>query len=178
MQAKIPLRVDPNFSVYDTFMKIRPLNIFSEHPKMLHKWCSIIEDKIIQESFNIKVFAGFQQLEYFLPIVERYKKIAEVAQNVYIFGKPYADMPTIDKLHYVHLKPEDQLSKEWFLVIKHESYTRSLASLNMSEDDTPRSHRIFKGVLTSDSAIIDVAYQQLLQQVSTHNQQILSNAST
>lgn len=166
MQDKIPLQVDPNFSVYEIFMKDRPLNIFSEQPKLLAQWCAVIEDMIIQESFNITIFAGFQNLQYFLPVVERYRRMAEVAKNVYIFGKSHPDMPNIDKLHYVCLNPEDQLCKEWFLVIQHDTYTRSLAALDISEDDTPRSQHIFKGVLTNDSEIIASAYQQLMKQIS------------
>ncbi len=178
MQNRIQFWVDPKFSVYEIFMKNRPLNIFSEQPKLLAQWCAVIEDMIIQESFNVTVFAGFQQLEYFLPVVERYKKIAEVAKNIYIFGKSHPDMPNIDKLHYVHLHPDDQLCKEWFLVIQHDTYTRSLAALDMSEVDTPNSKRVFKGILTNDSEVIAPAHQQLMQQVSKIDQQIIPDKST
>ncbi len=153
--------VEQNFSVYHQFIATRPVNIFSERRRMLARWCTSIERTVQVERFQTSVFAGFQQLSFFLPVAERYMAIAQRGNNVYVFGTPHDDLPQVDNLHFVHLKPDDQLVNEWFLVAHHSLYSRALIALETSTPGTPHKDRTFTGALTNDARMIAPVFYSL-----------------
>lgn len=161
------IQIDKDFSVYDAFSHDRVLNIFSDRRQMLGRWCASIENAVTHDAIHTTVFAGFQQLEYMLPVMERYERMAKNSNKIYIFGQPYEDMPSIENITYVHLQPDHQLCKEWFLVVHHPLYSRALIALETSPPNTPHKDRMFKGLLTNDVSMIEPIHQKLYEQVNS-----------
>ena len=158
--------INQNFSVYQHILPDTSRNIFSNNGQMLAHWCASIEKEIINQSIPLTLFVGFQKLDHFVPMMERYKSIAQVANHVYVFGEPSEKVKAIPNITYVHLAHHAQLRNEWFLVAYHKDYARALIALETTPSQKPHHERTFKGVLTSDAEMILPIYQQLTERVS------------
>lgn len=158
----------PQFSVYNLFVEQgRALDIFSEQRRMLALWCANIERTIIrQELKSGHVFASFQQLDFFLPVLERYRKMTEFIDNIWVFGIPSKDQnfPQLDGVNYIYLEEEDVLTQEWFLIVNHPTYSRSLSALETTSPGTPHKDRTYKGILSSEPTVITPVYEKLMDE--------------
>lgn len=156
------------FSVHKLFVEQgRTLNIFSEQRRMLALWCANIERTIIaQQLTSAHVFAGFQQLEFFLPVMGRYKEMTNFVENIWIFGtdSQRQNLPLIDGIRYVRLDDHDALTQEWFLIVNHPTYSRSLSALETTLPGTPHKDRTYKGVLSTDPKIIVPVHNKLVSE--------------
>ncbi len=158
----------PQFSVYNMFLNQgHVLDIFSEKRRMLALWCANIEKTIVQEQLKTThVFACFQQLEFFLPVLDRYTKLDQYVENIWVFGTPSQtkEMPQIDHVTYVELDEADVLTQEWFLVVNHPQYSRALSALETTTSGTPHKDRTYKGILSSDPNVISPVYEKLVEE--------------
>ncbi len=159
-------KISRRFSVYREVSRATTVNIFTDKRNMLAAWCANIEKTVLAAEFTTTLFASFQQLEFFLPVADRYLALAEKGNTLYVFGEPYADLPQAKNLHYVHLHPYDALRKEWFLVAKHDTYTRALISVEISNPGTPHKDRTFTGALTENPGVVSAAHQLLTETVA------------
>ncbi len=76
-----------------------------------------LEDLVLSKRLPALVFTGFQESAYWRQETERYRALADVAQQVCIFaGKPLPPESSANTLH-VALSGDDPLRQEWFLVI-------------------------------------------------------------
>lgn len=101
-------------------------------------------------------FSGFQRMSKFTPQIERYRKLAALAESVYVFGIPDISLPEIPNVMYIPLKPTDQLAREWFLVSYGPDYFSALATEEITEIDDPDDARVFRGIWTFDSVIVRI----------------------
>lgn len=161
----VAIQLDQNFSVYQYIEHAGIQNIFSDNRKLLAHWCQSIESTIIEQSLPLTLFACFQELDYFVPVMERYKLIAKFARHVFIFGVPSGSVCTIPNITYVPLSSVDQLRNEWFLIAHHGDYSRALIALEKTPLNTPHHERRFDGVLTSDTNVIAPIFKALEQQM-------------
>ncbi len=161
----------PQLSVYNQFITGgHQLDIFSEKRRMLAMWCANIEKTVVnQEIGAMNVFAGFQHLEFFLPVLDRYKAMTSYVENIWIFGTApkQQTLPDIKGINYVYLEDEDVLVQEWFLLVHHPLYSRSLSALETTEPGTPHSKRTYKGILSSDPKVIEPVFNNMLDKITT-----------
>lgn len=150
--------IDPQLSLYSLINRgtISPQNIFAERRNVLARWCRTIEMRINEERLNTNVYANFQQLEYFGPVFPRYQKMAQVTKNIFIFGEPNATYEPVDNIHYVALSQNDQLVREWFLLVNHERYAEAVVAQEVTPPGTPHKDRMFKGIMTTNRDIIEI----------------------
>ncbi len=158
-----------HYSIYRQFPNVAYMNIFTEQRHLLARWCADMEKDLLAQPFSTTVFAAFQQLEYFLPVADRYLQLAEKGNTLYVFGEPYPTLPQHENLHYVFLMPQHALRKEWFLIIHHADYARALIAQEISPHGTAHRHRTFKGALTSDVDMVSAAHDNLLHAVNHGN---------
>jgi DICT domain-containing protein len=156
----------PQFSVYNQFMDhSNDIDIFSEKRRMLALWCANIERTIVSQRIAAShVFACFQQLDYFLPVIDRYRDMTQYVEHIWVFGTPSqkAKLPNIKGIHYIELDQSDILTQEWFLLVNHPIYSRSLSAIETTPPNTPHSKRSFKGILSSNPAMIEPVYNATL----------------
>jgi len=158
----------PQFSVYNLFVEQgQSLDIFSEQRRMLALWCANIERTIIQQELKTAhVFASFQQLDFFLPVLDRYRQMTAFVDNIWIFGIPSLnrDFPQLDGINYIYLEEADVLTQEWFLVVNHPRYSRSLSALETTSSGTPHKDRTYKGILSSVPGVITPVFDKLMSE--------------
>jgi len=165
----------PAFSVYDLYTKQKEsTEIFYEKRRVFADWCANVERTIVQYELNIDhVFVSFQSFDYFMSVRERYQQMAEYVDNIWIFGTPAetATLPKVKSIHYVHLQAEDNIASEWFLIVNHPTFARSLSAIETPNDDMPKDERYYRAILTDDKERIQPVYDQLLRTYVTASKQ-------
>ena len=63
-----------------------------------------------------RVYAGFQKLSNMEPVVDRYMRIADISERVYVFGEPDWTPPRHPNMAVVKLRAGMPLAREWFVV--------------------------------------------------------------
>jgi hypothetical protein len=156
--------IDPTFSVYHLVERSHEQAML-RHRKTMSLVSYEIENASIVDRASTRVFSGFQRLSKFLPQVERYRKLAEVAESVYVFGIDDIMPPAIPNVTYVPLRREDQLSKEWFLVSYGRDYFSALATEELTSIDDPDDERMFRGLWTFEERLVSILHDWLSRAV-------------
>lgn len=63
-----------------------------------------------------RVYAGFEKLSCMKPVVDRYQRIADVSDSVYIFGEPDWKPPRHPNIRTINLSADSPLAHECFLI--------------------------------------------------------------
>ena len=77
-----------------------------------------------------RVYAGFEKLSILQPVIDRYLRIADVSESVYIFGQPDWQPPKHPNIRIVSLSPSFQLSRELFLIVQSSNLNRALIAFD------------------------------------------------
>jgi len=160
-------REAPALSLYSLVEHASPHNIFTGDRQTLARLSARIEMDVIDKRISAPLFAGFQQLQYFAPVLERYKKVAQTSKDVWVFGMLDASYPEVANIHYIELGACHPLKREWFVVVNDKHYKRALIAEEVTPENTPHANRLFDGVITTDPIIVDLMYQHLLAVVET-----------
>lgn len=163
----MPVNIDPQFSVFRLVERIQQEKVSAvlNHRRTMSLISFQIEDATLVDGARTRVFAGFQRLSRFLPQVERYRKLAQNAQAVYVFGIPDVTPPEIPNVTYIPLSHSDQLANEWFLVSYGREYVSALATEELTTMDDPDSARMFKGIWTFDLRLVAILEEWLTHTV-------------
>ncbi len=153
--------VDPTFSVYRLIERMQQERMILNHRRTMSLISYEIENAARVDGVPIRIFAGFQYLSKFLPQVKRYQQIAAAAESVYVFGVPDVEPPVIANVQYIHLKPSDRLTKEWFLIAHGGDFSSALATEEISQFTDPDDQRQFKGIWTFEVEIVTIMYDWL-----------------
>ncbi|HSH04572.1 MAG TPA: ATP-binding protein [Anaerolineae bacterium] len=145
------IKVPSDFSVYQLAETYHNDEMFYDYRGVLRNISAQIEAAVIENSLKTRVFAGFQKMSFFLPMVNRYKKLAQTAETVWVFGVPDVTPPEIDNVKYVYLDEADKLTSEWFLVVDTPTYFSALSAFDLTGFDVPHKLRQFKGVWTFEA---------------------------
>lgn len=148
--------IDPEFSVYRLVERARQSMPIIQHRRTMSVISHEIEDATLIDYAKTTVFSSFQYMSKFLPQINRYTRLAQVADSVYVFGVPDVELPAIPNITYVPLSEDDQLTKEWFLVSFGERYYSALATEELSKFSDPDPLRQFKGVWTFDYGLVNI----------------------
>ncbi len=139
------INVDPKFSVFHLVERIQSGVNAVNHRRTMNLISYEIENATLIDRESTRIFSGFQRMSKFTPQITRYRKIAERAESVYVFGIPDVTPPEIPNINYVYLKPTDQLAKEWFIVSFGKGYSSVLATEELTQIDDPDTRRRFRG---------------------------------
>jgi DICT domain-containing protein/GAF domain-containing protein len=128
-----------------------------------------MEDLVIDGDDQPLVIANFQQERYYRQETQRYQRIADRTQHVYVLAVPEtAFIQSPVPYATIGLDPTDELAQEWHLVIVSERYCAALicreyaAPVDTSALDTARQ---FRGFWTFDPSTSRQAATQLLQRI-------------
>jgi signal transduction histidine kinase/DICT domain-containing protein len=128
-----------------------------------------MEDLVIDGDDHPLVIANFQQERYYRQETQRYQRIADRTDHVYVLAVPEtAFIQSPVPYATIGLDPMDELAQEWHLVIVSDRYCASLicreyaAPVDTSALDTARQ---FRGFWTFDASTSRQAAAQLLQRI-------------
>jgi len=93
--------------------------------------CLMIEnDILLHTNRGGRVYAGFGKLSQLQPIIDRYLRIADLSEYVYLFGQDDWQPPRHPNVRVIVLRPEFQLSREWFLITASSSLTTAFVAVD------------------------------------------------
>lgn len=102
-----------------------------------------------------RLYAGFQKLSNMEPVVDRYMRIADISERVYVFGEPDWTPPRHPNMAVVKLGEGVPLLREWFVVA--DSPALRVALVGLEEENaaaTPHEERYFRALKTHDPALV------------------------
>jgi DICT domain-containing protein len=103
-----------------------------------------------------RLFAGFQKLSRMEPVVDRYMRIADVSERVYVFGEPDWKPPRHPNMRVIPLAEGITLAREWFVIADSPNMRVALIGVDEGDSDTPvHEERTFRAFKTSDPALVE-----------------------
>lgn len=153
--------IDPNFSVFRLVERKKELTQQISCRKTMSVVSSVIEQTTHIEDIPNVIFAGFQYLSKFRPQLAIYRQMAQSAKHIYVFGVPDDQFEPIDRITFVPIEPDFQLTKEWFVLSHGEEFSTALATEELSQFTDPDAERRFNGVWLIDDSLITIMYDWL-----------------
>jgi DICT domain-containing protein/signal transduction histidine kinase len=137
-----------------------------------------MEDLVIDGKDQPLVIANFQQERFYRQETQRYQRIADRTNHIYVLAVPdtaFNESPS--DYATIGLDPADELAQEWHLVIVGKRYCASLicrehaAPVDTSSLDTARQ---FRGFWTFDPMVSRQAALHLLQRILRYRPDLAS----
>jgi len=76
-----------------------------------------------------RVYAGFEQLSSLQPIIDRYWRIADVSESLYLFGQPDWEPPRHPNVRVISLHPDLRLASERFVIAQSSTFNCAFVAL-------------------------------------------------
>ena len=102
-----------------------------------------------------RVYAGFEKLSRMEYVADRFMRIADLSERVYVFGVPDWKPPRHPNLRVVALQPAMELAREWLVIAHSQTYQAALVAVDEDGFDTPvLDERYFRSFKSTDPAIV------------------------
>jgi DICT domain-containing protein len=93
--------------------------------------CLMIENAILlRTNRSGRVYAGVEKFSSLQPIIDRYMRIADVSETVYLFGQDDWKPPRHPNIRLITLKPDFRLAREWFVITHSKSLSCALVAFD------------------------------------------------
>jgi DICT domain-containing protein len=102
-----------------------------------------------------RVYAGFEGLSNMEPVVDRYMRIADISERVYVFGEADWKPPRHPNMRVISLGDSARLAREWFVIADSPALRVALVGLDEEGFDRPDlEERPFRALKTHDPALV------------------------
>jgi DICT domain-containing protein len=102
-----------------------------------------------------RIYAGFQKLSRMEGIVDRYMRLADISERVYVFGESDWRPPRHPNMRVVELDGGDRLAREWFIVADSPALRVALVGFDEEGFSVPvLEERTFDAFKTHDPALV------------------------
>jgi hypothetical protein len=118
--------------------------------------CLLIDNAILLRTNRTgRVYAGFEQLSALQPIIDRYLRIADLSECVYLFGEPDWMPPKHPNIRVIELNRSVRLSRESFLIVQSSNLNRALVAFDEeAEDDSLPEQIRYWALKTSNTTVV------------------------
>ena len=157
--------INPKMSLFGLVDHINKRRLFANYRGSLVTISHEIENSVLNIGAQGRLFSGFQKMSFFLPQVNRYRRLALIAEHIWVFGIPDCTLPVIDNVSYVPLAEGDAMTREWFLVADAPEYFSALVAQDLSGFDVPDKQRVFRGIWTFDAAMVEQLHTAVAEMV-------------
>jgi DICT domain-containing protein len=102
-----------------------------------------------------RVYVGFERLSHMEPIADRFLRIADVSERLYVFGEADWKPPRHPHMRLIHTSSDSRLSREWLIIADSPSLRVALVAEDLDGFDAPNlDARRFRAIKTSDPSIV------------------------
>jgi DICT domain-containing protein len=99
--------------------------------------CLMIENAILLRTNRAgRVYAGVEKMSALQPIIDRYMRIADVSETVYLFGQDDWRPPRHPNIRLITFEQDFRLAREWFVITHSKSLNYALVAFDESGVDT------------------------------------------
>ena len=116
----------------------------------------LIENSILLRTHRGgRLYAGFERLSRMEPVVDRYMRIADISERVYVFGEPDWKPPRHPNMRVIEFGGSWRLAREWFVVADSPSLRAALVGVEEGDSSAPvPEERTFSALKTHDPALV------------------------
>lgn len=101
-----------------------------------------------------RVYAGVERLSTLQGIIDRYLRIADLSECVYVFGQPDWVPPKHPNLRVVALRPSIRLARESFLIVQSSNLNRAIVAFDEEGINNSMPEQIRYWILKSSNEAI------------------------
>ena len=118
--------------------------------------CLLIENALLLRTNRAaRVYAGVEKFSALQPIIDRYMRIADVSQSVYLFGEDDWRPPRHPNIRLVPLKHDFRLAREWFVITESPSLNCAMIAFDETGLDASLSEQMrYWAIKTSNPAVV------------------------
>ena len=119
--------------------------------------CLMIENAVLLRTNRAgRVFAGFEKLSQLQPIVDRYLRIADVSEYVYLFGQDDWSPPRHPNIRVITLNGDFRLAREWFVITQSPTLRTAFLAFDEAGKDTTMPEQIrYWAIKTSNPSTVN-----------------------
>lgn len=142
----------------DSIFKSNSIKYETKVPN-LERMCYLMESVLLNKKREGAVYAGFQKLSRATGVYDRFLKIADNVDKIYIFGVPDTKLAPHPKIEIVPLSSTHDLTREWFLVMDIKFGKNMMVAYDLDGFGTKPLDidRNFRGAKTLDIKLVDRA---------------------
>jgi DICT domain-containing protein len=130
---------------------------FRAHVPCLEYISLLIENAVLLRANRAgRVYTGFQKLSRMQAIADRYLRIADLSERVYVFGEADWKPPRHPHMRLLATPPDAKLSREWIVIADSPGLRVALVARDETGFAAPDlEHRSFHAIKTSDPAHVE-----------------------
>jgi DICT domain-containing protein len=116
----------------------------------------MIENALLLRTYREgRVYVGFEKLSRMDYVADRFLRISDVSERVYVFGVADWKPPRHPNMGVVKLPLDSPLTREWFVIAHSSKYNAALVAFDEDGFDTPvLNERNFRSFKSTDPAIV------------------------
>lgn len=117
----------------------------------------LIENAVLLRTHRAgRVYAGFERLSRMEAVIDRYLRIADVSERVYVFGEADWKPPRHPNMRVISLPHDSRLAREWFVIANSPALRAALVALDKESSSaaSPFETRKFRALKTSNPSVI------------------------
>lgn len=116
--------------------------------------CLMIENAILlRTNRSGRVYAGVEKFSALQPIIDRYMRIADVSETVYLFGQDDWKPPRHPNIRLITLKNDFRLAREWFVITHSKSLSCAIVAFDEALNATTEQIRYW-AFKTSNTGVV------------------------
>jgi len=110
-----------------------------------------IEDRVIEQGSDGRIFAGFQKLGHIRPQRDRYEALIGRTQGVFLFGAPDRSSPVQGPNVHIIASTAADIQEHWFVVSDSAEFPVVLLA---RESNAIGGQRVFRGFWSSNPGLV------------------------
>lgn len=117
--------------------------------------CLMIENAILlRTNRSGRVYAGVEKFSALQPIIDRYMRIADVSESVFLFGQDDWRPPRHPNIRLVTLNQDFRLARECFVITHSKSLNCALVAFDEAGKDTAPEQIRYWVLKTSNESLV------------------------
>ena len=117
--------------------------------------CLMIENAILLRTNRAgRVYAGVEKLSALQPIIDRYMRIADISECVYLFGQDDWRPPRHPNIRLIALNQDFRLAREWFVIANSKSLSCAVVAFDEAGPATLPEQIRYWALKTSNQNIV------------------------
>jgi hypothetical protein len=99
--------------------------------------CLMIENAVLLRTNRAgRIYAGFEKFSQLQPVIDRYLRIADLSESVYLFGEEDWRPPRHPNIRVVPLRSDFRLARECFLIAESSTLSTAFLAFDEEREDT------------------------------------------
>ena len=121
--------------------------------------CLMIENAILlRTNRSGRVYAGVERFSALQPIIDRYMRIADISESVFLFGQNDWTPPRHPNITVIALNQDFRLAREWFVITHSNSMSSAVVAFDeVGADSLPEQIRYWALKTSNARLVADLA---------------------